>query len=192
MNDTRTTSEEGSIDTPIRVGVVTIATDRALDTDAAGKTMESLLEANGCELTVREHVGADHDTVQSIVSRLVDRDDVELIVTSGATSIEPDDVTPDAVEPLLTTELTAFSELFTMLSYEAFGSHAVAARALGGVIEDVPVFCLPGNRDAVRLGLDEIIVPEAAHLVGLARPDTTVSEPAIEKEIDGAEDEDGR
>jgi molybdopterin adenylyltransferase len=55
------------------------------------------------------------------------------------------------------------------------------------------VFCLPGNHDAVRLALDEIIVPEAAHLVRLARPNTSVSEPAIRKELDGGDgDDDGR
>jgi molybdopterin adenylyltransferase len=193
MDDTESADDEGSIDTPICVGVITVATDRSLDTDAAGETIESRLEADGCEVAIREHVSADHDTVQTIVSRLIDRDDVELIVTSGATSIEPNDVTLDAVEPLLTKELTAFSELFTMLSYDAFGSHAVAARALGGVVEEVPVFCLPGNHDAVRLALDEIIVPEAAHLVRLARPNTSVSEPAIRKELDGGDgDDDGR
>ncbi|MFU8869440.1 MogA/MoaB family molybdenum cofactor biosynthesis protein [Natronococcus sp.] len=167
-----------------RVGVVTIATNRSLSTDAAGETIGAILEENGYEVPMREHVGADHDKVQSIVSRMVDRDDVELVLTSGATSIEPDDVTLEAVRPLLDKELTTFNDLFSTLAYDAFGSHVVAARTLAGVSGDVPVFCLPGNRDAVRLGLEELILPEATHLVALANEERTVTDPGIQKELD--------
>ncbi|AGB36639.1 MogA/MoaB family molybdenum cofactor biosynthesis protein [Natronococcus occultus] len=166
-----------------RIGVVTIATDRSLSTDAAGETIEDVLEERGHEVPMREHVGSDHDKVQSIVSRMIDRDDVDLVVTSGATSIEPDDITLEAVRPLLDKELSTFDDLFATLSYEAFGSHAVAARTLAGVSGGVPVFCLPGNRDAVRLGLEKLLLPEAGHLVSLARSEATVADPGIEKEI---------
>jgi molybdopterin adenylyltransferase len=166
------------------VGVVTIATNRSLTTDAAGEAIEEILEERGFEVPMREHVGADHDKVQSIVSRMVDRDDVELVVTSGATSIEPDDVTLEAVRPLLGKELSTFNDLFSTLAYDAFGSHVVAARTLAGVSGDVPVFCLPGNRDAVRLGLEKLVLPEATHLVGLASEGETVTDPEIEKVLE--------
>jgi molybdopterin adenylyltransferase len=177
-------TDDGSVETPIGVGVVTVATDRSLSTDAAGETIVAILEENGHKVAMREHVGADHDNVQSIVSRMVDRDDVSLVITSGATSIEPGDVTLEAVSPLLDKDLTTFSEIYAGLAYEAFGSHAVAARTLAGVVEDVPVFCLPGNRDAVRLGLEKVLLPEVTHLVELAREDVTVAEPAIEKQLE--------
>ncbi|MFB6308103.1 MAG: molybdenum cofactor biosynthesis protein B, partial [Haloarculaceae archaeon] len=31
-----------------------------------------------------------------------------------------------------------------------------------------PLFCLPGSENAATLGVREIVVPEAPHLVGLA------------------------
>lgn len=167
---------------PLCAGVVTVATDRSLDTDPAGEAIVTLLEEDGLDVVMREHVNADHDKVQSVVSRMIDRDDVDVVITGGATSIEPSDVTLEAVGPLIDKELTAFSELFTTLAYERVGSRAVAARTLAGVAEDVPVFCLPGNGDAVRLAIEEIVLPEAVHLVELAREDLGEDAGEIEKQ----------
>ena len=155
----------------LEASVVTIASDRSLDSDPAGAAIEAALEEAGYDLSTREHVGPDHDRVQSIVLRMIERDDVDLVITAGATSVEPDDVVIEAVEPLLDKELTAFGDLFTSLAYEAVGTRAVAARTLAGVAEGKPVFCLPGNADAARLATEEIIFPEAGHLVDLARAD---------------------
>ena len=170
------------------VGVVTIATDRGLDADPAGQAIVATLKTADHEIVTREHIGADHDRVQSIVSRMLDRDDIDVIVTGGATSVEPDDVTIEAVTPLIDKELTAFDELFTRLAYEAVGTRAVAARTLAGVTEGTPVFCLPGNEDAARLGLEEIILPEASYLVAIAREEIDESKWAVD-EVDFDETE---
>ena len=177
-----TESNEGTgpIGGPIGTGLVTVATNRSIDTGADGDDIATFLGENGCEVVMQEHIDSDYDKVQSVVSRLVDRDDVDLIVTSGGTSIEPDDVTLEAVGPLIEKNLTAFSELFTTLAYEEFGTQVIAARALAGVAEEVPIFCLPGNRDAVRLGLEEIILPEARQLVTLAHSEPTEESPEME------------
>lgn len=153
------------------IAVLTIATERSLATDAAGEAIATALETAGHELATREHLGSDHDRVQSIVSRMIDRDDVDLVVTAGATSVEPSDVTIEAVEPLLDKRMTAFDELFTRLAYDEVGTRVVAARTVAGVADSVPVFCLPGNEGATRLGFEDIILPEALHLVDLARED---------------------
>jgi molybdenum cofactor biosynthesis protein B len=39
------------------------------------------------------------------------------------------------------------------------------SRAVGGVAGGKPVFCLPGSRAAVVLGMEELILPELGHLV---------------------------
>ncbi|MWV40884.1 molybdenum cofactor synthesis domain-containing protein [Natrialba sp. INN-245] len=156
-------------DPPLGVGVVTVASNRTLESDAAGEAIGSALEEAGHEVATREHVGPDHDRVQSIVLRVIERDDVDLVVTAGATSVEPDDVAIEAIEPLLDRELPAFGDLFTMLAYESVGTRVVAARTLAGVAESTPVFSLPGNAEAARIGVEEILLHEARHLVELAR-----------------------
>ncbi|MFD1565754.1 molybdenum cofactor biosynthesis protein B [Haloarchaeobius amylolyticus] len=171
-------------------GVVTIASSRELATDEAGEVIGTVLDENGNEITVREHVGADYDRVQSIVSRLVERDDVDVVVTAGSTGVEPSDVTIEAVEPILEKELTTFSELFAVVAYERIGTAVVATRTLAGIAERTPVFCLPGDPDAVRLALEEIIVSEAAQLVDRARRDESASDDDSDAEANDTTDAD--
>jgi molybdenum cofactor biosynthesis protein B len=152
----------------ISAGVVTVSSSRSLKDDPAGDAIAAAFEDAGHEVAVRELVNDDLDGIQSTVDRLVAREDVNTVVTTGGTGVTPDDVTIDAVRPVLRTELPGFGELFRQLSYEEVGTRVVGTRALAGIARDVPVFCLPGSENAARLGAEEIIVPEAPHLAGLA------------------------
>jgi molybdenum cofactor biosynthesis protein B len=150
------------------VGVVTVSTSRSLDDDPAGDAIAAAFEAEGHVVAVRELVGDDFDTVQSTVDALVSRDDTDVVVTTGGTGITPDDVTVEAVEPLFEKRLPGFGELFRSLSYDEIGTRVVGTRATAGVADGTPVFVLPGSENAARLGSEEVIVPEAGHLAGLA------------------------
>lgn len=158
-------------DEQLCAGVVTIATDRSLESDAAGEAVVTAIREADHEVTMREHVASDYDRVQSIATRVIEREDTDVVITAGGTSVEPGDVTIEAVEPLLEKQLSAFGDLFTRLAYDEIGTRVVAARTLAGVAERTPVFCLPGNADAARLAATRIILPEARNLVDVARID---------------------
>lgn len=151
------------------VAVVTVSTSRDPDEDPSGDLIVELFEDVGHEIATRELVPDDHDLIQETVNNLVDREPVDVVVTTGGTGVTPDDVTPEAVRPLFDKHLPGFGELFRKLSYDEIGAMVVATRAIGGVAEDVPVFSLPGSTNAVRVGVEEIILPEVGHLAGLAR-----------------------
>ncbi|PSP80327.1 molybdenum cofactor biosynthesis protein MoaB [Halobacteriales archaeon QS_4_69_225] len=151
------------------VAVVTVSSSRSLDDDPAGDAIAELVEGAGDEVVIRELVRDEYDGVQDAVDRLVDREDTDCVVTTGGTGVTPDDVTVEAVEPLFEKRLPGFGELFRTLSYEEIGTKVVGTRAVAGVADGVPVFCLPGSENAARLGAGEIIVEEAPHLAGLAR-----------------------
>jgi len=161
----------------LSVGVVTVSSSRSVKDDPAGDAIVAAFEGAGHDVAVRELVNDDLDGIQSTVDRLVAREDVNTVVTTGGTGVTPDDVTIDAVRPVLRTELPGFGELFRRLSYEEVGTRVVGTRALAGIARGVPVFCVPGSENAARLGAEEIIVPEAPHLAGLARRDDAEEEP---------------
>ena len=150
------------------VAVLTVSSSRSLDDDPAGDAIESVLEGTGHEVTIRELVTDEYDGVQDAIDRFVERDDTDCVVTTGGTGVTPDDVTAEAVEPLFDKRLPGFGELFRTLSYEEIGTKVVGTRAVAGVADGVPVFCLPGNENAARLGTGDIIIEEAPHLAGLA------------------------
>lgn len=153
------------------VAVLTVTSSRSLDEDPAGDAIEVAFEDEGHEVVIRELVRDEYDSIQGTVQRLVDRDDTGVVVTTGGTGITPDDVTVEAVRPLLGKRLPGFGELFRALSREEIGTRVVGTRATAGIADGTPVFCLPGSENAARLGAQDIIVPEAPHLAGLARRD---------------------
>ncbi len=152
------------------VAVLTVSSSRSLDDDSAGDAIAAAFEDGGHDIVTRELVNDEYDTVQSSLSRLTKRDDVDVVVSTGGTGTTPDDVTVEAADRLFSKELPGFGELFRRESYDEVGVMVVATRATAGIIEETPVFCLPGSENAARLGA-EIAVEVAGHLAGLARRD---------------------
>lgn len=153
----------------LAVAIITISSSRSLEEDPAGDAIAELVEGAGHRVVNRDLVGDDYDGIQGVVDNVVSRNDVNVVITTGGTGVTPDDVTIEAVEPLFEKRLPGFGELFRRLSYDEIGSQVVATRASAGVADGVPVFCLPGSENAVRLGVEEIILNIAGHLTGLAR-----------------------
>ena len=175
----------------VAVAVVTVSSSRSTDEDPAGDYVAAAFEEAGHEVAVRELIPDDYDSVQGTVDRLARRKDTDVVVTTGGTGVTPDDVTPEAVRGLLAKPLPGFGELFRRLSYEEVGTRTVGSRATAGVVSATPVFCLPGSENAVRLGVDEIILPEVGHLAGLAGRGLEEAEGMGEddKEDEAADDE---
>ena len=73
-----------------------------------------------------------------------------------------------AYPEIIDKELPAFLDLFHELSYADIGTQVVSSRALAGVADGVPVFCLPNSETATRLACEEIIVPETPRLTTLS------------------------
>jgi len=148
--------------------VVTVSSSRTLEEDPAGDAVAAAFESEGHEISARELVTDDYDAVQRSVDDAVDDAAVDCVVTVGGTGVTPDDVTVDAVEPLVDKELPGFGELFRRRSHEEVGVRAVASRATAGVVDGNVVFCLPGSENAARLGAS-LAVDVGPHLAGLAR-----------------------
>jgi molybdenum cofactor biosynthesis protein B len=152
----------------VAVAVVTVSSSRSLDEDPSGDHVAAAFEEAGHEVATRELVPDEYDSVQGTVDRLARREDADVVVTTGGTGVTPDDVTPEAVNGLFAKTLPGFGELFRRRSVEEIGTRTIGSRAIAGIVSATPVFCLPGSENAVRLGVDEIVLPEVGHLVGLA------------------------
>ena len=156
-------------DDGLSYAVVTVSDDLTLDSDDAGNAVVESIQTTEDAVATRDLVSASYDGVQSSLSALVDRRDVDAIVTVGGTGVEPDDVTVDAATDLFDKRLPGFGELFRIHSHDYDGSAVIRTRATAGVVEDAPVFCLPGDAESARRGVEGIILDEAPELVALAR-----------------------
>ena len=149
----------------VRVAILTISDTRTPETDTGGDVAEELLEGAGQEVVERRIV---RDEVSGIRDNLIDllaRSDVDAVVTTGGTGISARDTTYEVVERMVEKRLDGFGEIFRMLSYEEIGSAAIMSRALAGSVGSKFVASLPGSRNAVRLAVEKLLVPELSHVV---------------------------
>jgi len=149
----------------IGVAVVTVNGDVTVEEDRAGAAAVEVLEDAGHGVPARDVVAADFDHVQQTLGGLVVRGDVDAIVTLGGDGVGPEDVTVGAARGLFEKTLPGFGELFRSMARESIGTGVVRTRTTAGVLDGVPVFCLPETADAARLGLEDIALPELETLV---------------------------
>lgn len=156
-------------DSSISYAIVTITGKRSVSEDTQGDTVVEILEDSGAVVSTRDLINSSFDGVQSTVTTLAERGDVDVVITIGGTGVEPSDVSIEALNPLFDKNLPGFGELFRRLSYDDHGSAVIGTRTTAGVVAGVPVFALPGTIDGVVRGTEEIIVPEAESLVRAGR-----------------------
>lgn len=164
-DEARGTSDGGAPQRTVSVAVVTVSRERSHDDDPAGEAIEEALADHGHEVVTRELLRPTYDTVQQSLDALVSRGDVDAVVTNGATGVTQDDVTVEALHPIIEKALPGFGEVFRSRYYEAVGTDVVASRATAGIADGTPIFCLPGDPTGVRLGVEEIVAEQAPRIV---------------------------
>jgi molybdopterin adenylyltransferase len=145
---------------PLGVAVLTVSDTRNLETDKSGGLIVERLASVGHRLVAREILKDDADALRAQMRTWIADDAVEVILATGGTGITARDVTPEALAPLVTKPIPGFGELFRWLSYADIGASTIQSRAEAALCERTLVFALPGSTGAVKLAMDEIILPQ--------------------------------
>ncbi len=89
----------------------------------------------------------------------------DVVIVTGGTGISRKDMSVDVAKELCVKDLPGFGELFRYLTFTRHGTAAIATRAYACVTDSALIFVTPGSKDAVRMALNELILPEVKHLV---------------------------
>lgn len=149
----------------VRLAIVTISDTRTSENDTGGDTIQELMTEAGHEVVERRIVRDEVPEIQTTLTNLLVRSDVDAVITTGGTGISARDTTYEVVERMIDKKLDGFGEIFRVLSYEEVGAAAMLSRAVAGAVGNKFVACLPGSRNAVRLAVEKLLVPEMAHVV---------------------------
>jgi len=153
----------------IKVGIITLSDSKYQDflesknTDVSGDIIEKSLKENGHSV-VRSIIPDDAEDLLKTINQLVERETVEVIISTGGTGIGSRDITIENLEKIFEKELNGFGEIFRHKSYQELGSGAILSRATAGVYKRTLIIALPGSPNAVKTGLN-IILDELGHLV---------------------------
>ena len=154
----------------VGVAVITVSDTRDKDTDRSGALIREKLEGGGHTVV---HYAIVKDTARQIKGELaiaVKKRGCQALILNGGTGISPRDNTFEVVDGMLEKRLPGFGEIFRYLSYKEIGSAALMSRATMGTYRGRIMVSLPGSTGAVRLAMDELLLPELSHLVDTVSP----------------------
>lgn len=141
-----------------RVGILT-----ASDKGAAGEredlsagAIREIITGLGWNVPVYRVVPDDLDVITGALVEMVDKDGLDLVLTTGGTGFSPRDNTPEATRAAIEKEVPGIPEVMRAVSLQKT-PRAMLSRAVAGIRGRTLIINLPGSQKAVRECLGAII-----------------------------------
>jgi molybdopterin adenylyltransferase len=147
-----------------RCAILTVTDTKTRENDTSGQAAFEIFQKFGH--TVVSHKIVPNDEKKIFVAAEAALKEADLLVTIGGTGVSKKDISVETVKSLIHKELPGFGELFRSMSVKEIGTAAILSRAVLGITRKGKiVLALPGSENAVRLGLEGILIGELKHLL---------------------------
>ncbi|KAI8382313.1 MoaB/Mog domain-containing protein [Blakeslea trispora] len=154
------------------VGVLTVSDSASKDhaLDKSGPTLCEILQNANYTIEQQAIVSDDKHDIRKIVEDWTDRLGLQFVLLTGGTGFSERDITPEAIQPLLTKETPGVTQLLLSTSL-AITPFAALSRPVTGIRHKTLIITLPGSPKACRENMEALmkIVPHALDLL-LDRP----------------------
>ncbi len=154
----------------IRAAVVTISDTRKLGDDRSGDKLVELLNEFNAAIIDRGIVTDELLDIQQTLLTLSEREDVNLILTTGGTGFGPRDNTPEATRSIIEREATGLAEAMRRET-AAKTPTAILSRAVCGIRGSTLIINLPGSPKGVEECF-EVLKPVLKHAIAQVSGDT--------------------
>jgi molybdopterin adenylyltransferase len=151
----------------IRAVVITVsdACSRGEREDTSGAALVELLTDASAQIVDRKVLSDDLEPLAQSLRYYADRDDVNLIFTTGGTGLGPRDNTPEATQQIIEREAPGIAEAIRSESLKTTPM-AMISRAVCGVRSGTLIVNLPGSPKAVKESF-AVIAPVLSHALDL-------------------------
>ncbi len=133
-------------------------------TDASGKITIEKLEKFGITVSKYSVIPDETEAIQNQIQQHIDNH-IDLVVVTGGTGLSHNDVTPEAIIPLLDRRIPGIEE-----AMRAYGQqrtpYAMLSRSVAGFCKDTLVLALPGSVKGAAESMDAIF-PSVLHLFSI-------------------------
>lgn len=145
--------------------VLTVSDSRSEEDDLSGAALVGLLLSIGAEIQEKIIVSDDFGNLRETLYVLTEREDVNLIVTTGGTGFSERDNTPEATRAVIDKEAPGLAEAMRAETLKNT-PFAMLSRGVCGIRNQTLIINLPGSPKGVRECF-EVIKPVLQHAVNL-------------------------
>lgn len=141
-----------------RVGILTASDKGAAGQreDLSAAAIREMISRLGWRVEVYRVVPDDLDDISSALIDMVDREKLDLVLTTGGTGFSPRDNTPEATKSVIEREVPGIPEVMRAVSLKKT-PRAMLSRAAAGIRKRTLIINLPGSQKAVRECLEAIL-----------------------------------
>jgi molybdopterin adenylyltransferase len=165
---------------PVAIGIVTVS-DRASAgsyEDVSGPAIEDFLRevVTTPWRALRRLVPDGIESVRDVLIELADRENCDVIFTTGGTGPAPRDLTPEATLAACTRVMPGFGELMRMESLKQVPT-AILSRQTAAIRGKTLIVNLPGRPASIRMSMQAVFpaIPYCLDLIGAGRIETDAS-----------------
>ena len=147
----------------ICAAVITVSDSRTTGDDLSGDQLADLLNDFGASIIERMILIDDLSGLCETIYTLTEREDINLIITTGGTGFSPRDNTPEATRAVIEREAPGMAEA---MRRESASKHPMAmlSRGVCGIRGNTLIINLPGSPKAVEECF-EVIRPVLRHAI---------------------------
>lgn len=150
-------------ETKIKAAIITVSDTRKPDNDLSGGRLAEMLASVDAEIVETLIVSDDLEHLRNTIYTLTEREDINLIVTTGGTGFGPRDNTPEATRSIIEREAPGLAEAMRRETAVKTPT-AMLSRGVCGIRGRTLIINLPGSPKAVEECF-EVIRPVLAHAV---------------------------
>ncbi len=156
--------------TQINVAIITVSDTRKANDDVSGNRLAEVLSTIDAEIVEKMIVSDDLEHLRNTLHTLTEREDINLIITTGGTGFGPRDNTPEATRAVIEREAPGLAEAMRRETV-AKTPTAMLSRSVCGIRGKTLIINLPGSPKGVEECF-EVIRPVLRHAIDQISGDT--------------------
>ena len=141
----------------INIALLTVTDTRTFDNDKSGAILVDKIKEANHVLFDRKICKDNKNEIVLILKEWINKDDIDVVITTGGTGLTGRDITPEAIEEIADKHIPGFGEIFRNISLKTVGTSAIQSRACAVLANGKYVFALPGSSGGVTDAWDGIL-----------------------------------